>query len=215
MKKVSRTIIFDMDGVLIDSEPMQLAAYNDVLGSYAVQLSEKEFMHWCVGRRSYDIAAFLREYFKLSESVEQLLAAKNTAYASILRENIRPMPGLLPLLDHLTSSGYRLAVASSSSIADIEEILAGLRVREQFQIIVSGEEVSNGKPAPDIFLEAAHRLAVPPDECVVIEDSQKGVEAAVQAGMYCIAVPNRFTAAQDFSRAHMRVPDLLTVSTLL
>lgn len=142
-----------MDGVLIDSEPMQLAAYNAVLESYAVQLSEEEFMRWCVGRRSYDIVVFLREHFQLSESVEQLLAAKNTAYASILRENIRPMPGLHPLLDHLTSSGYRLAVASSSSIADIEEILAGLRVREQFQIIVSGEEVSNGKPAPDIFLE--------------------------------------------------------------
>jgi beta-phosphoglucomutase family hydrolase len=215
MKKGSRTIIFDMDGVLIDSEPMQLAAYNAVLESYAVQLSEEEFMRWCVGRRSYDIVAFLREHFELSESVEQLLAAKNAAYASILRENIRPMPGLLPLLDHLTSSGYRLAVASSSSIADIEEVLAGLRVREHFEIIVSGEEVSNGKPAPDIFFEAARRLAVPPDECVVIEDSQRGVEAAVQAGMYCIAVPNRFTAAQDFSRAHRRVPDLLTISTLL
>lgn len=215
MKKVSRTIIFDMDGVLIDSEPMQLAAYNAVLASYAVQLSEEEFMRWCVGRRSYDIVASLREHFELSESVEKLLAAKNTAYASILRENIRPMPGLLPLLDHLTSFAYRLAVASSSSIADIEEILAGLRVRQHFQLIVSGEEVPNGKPAPDIFLEAAHRLAVPPGECVVIEDSQKGVEAAVQAGMYCIAVPNRFTAAQDFSRAQMRVPDLLTVSTLL
>jgi beta-phosphoglucomutase-like phosphatase (HAD superfamily) len=64
-------------------------------------------------------------------------------------------------------------------------------------------------------LEVAHRLGVPPEECVVIEDSQNGVEAAVQAGMYCIAVPNRFTATQDFSRANMRVPDLLTVSTLL
>jgi beta-phosphoglucomutase-like phosphatase (HAD superfamily) len=146
MKKGSRAVIFDMDGVLIDSEPMQLAAYNVVLGSYAVQLSEEDFMRWCVGRRSPDIVAFLRKHF---------------------------------------------------------------------QSIVSGEEVSHGKPAPDIFLEAAQRLAVPPEECVVIEDSQNGVEAAVQAGMYCIAVPNRFTTAQDFSRAHMRVPDLLTVFTLL
>ena len=215
MKKVSRTVIFDMDGVIIDSEPMQLAAYNVVLGSHGVQLSEEDFIRWCVGRRSPDIVAFLRKHFQLPESVEHLLSAKSTAYASILRENIRPMPGLLPLLDHLTSSGYRLAVASSSSVADIEEILAGLGVRKQFQIIVSGEEVSNGKPAPDIFLEAAHRLGVPPEECVVIEDSQSGVEAAVQAGMYCIAVPNRFTAAHDFSRAHRRVPNLLAVSTLL
>lgn len=215
MKQGSRTVIFDMDGVLIDSQPMQLAAYNVVLGSYAVHLSEEEFMRWYVGRRSSDIVAFLREHFQLPESVEQLLAAKNTAYASLVRENMRPMPGLLPLLDHLTSSASRLAVASSSSVADIEEILAGLRIRQHFQFIVSGEEVPNGKPAPDSFLEAAHRLAVPPDECVVIEDSQKGVEAAVRAGMYCIAVPNRFTAAHDFSRAHMRVPDLLTVATLL
>ncbi len=159
--------------------------------------------------------AFLRQHFQLPESVEQLLAAKNTAYTPIVRENMRPMPGLLPLLDHLTSSGYRLAVASSASVTDIEEILAGLRVRQHFQFIVSGEEVPKGKPAPDIFLEAARRLEVPPEECVVIEDSQKGVEAAVGAGMYCIAVPNRFIAAHDFSRAHMRVPNLLTVATLL
>jgi beta-phosphoglucomutase family hydrolase len=215
MKKGSRAVIFDMDGVLIDSEPMQLAAYNVVLGSYAVQLSEEDFMRWCVGRRSPDIVAFLRKHFQLPESVDHLLSAKSRAYASLLRENMRPTPGLLPLLDHLARWGYRLAVASSSSVADIEEILAGLGVRKHFQSIVSGEEVSHGKPAPDIFLEAAQRLTVPPEECVVIEDSQNGVEAAVQAGMYCIAVPNRFTAAQDFSRAHMRVPDLLTVSTLL
>lgn len=80
---------------------------------------------------------------------------------------------------------------------------------------MSGEEVPNGKPAPDIFLEVARRLAVPPEECVVIEDRQKGVEAAVGAGMYCLAVPNRFTSAHDFSRANLRVPNLLTVSTLL
>jgi beta-phosphoglucomutase family hydrolase len=215
MKKGSRTVIFDMDGVIIDSEPLHLAAYNIVLGPYAVHLREEEFIRWCVGRRSSDIVAFLRKHFQLPESVEQLLAEKNTAYTSMVRENMRPMPGLLPLLDHLTSSAYRLAVASSASVADIEEILAGLRVRQHFQLIVSGEEVPNGKPSPDIFLEAARRLGVSPEECVVIEDSQKGVEAAVQAGMYCIAVPNRFTAAHDFSCANIRVPNLLTVSTLL
>lgn len=129
MKKGSRIVIFDMDGVMIDSEPLHLAAYNVVLGPYAVHLGEEEFIRWSVGRSGSDIVAFLRQHFQLPESVELLLAAKNTAYTSIERENMRPMPGLLPLLDHLTSSAYCLAVASSSSVADIEEILARLRVR--------------------------------------------------------------------------------------
>ena len=133
MKKVSRTVIFDMDGVIIDSEPMQLAAYNVVLGSHAVQLSEEDFIRWCVGRRSPDIVAFLRNHFQLPESVEYLLSAKSTAYASILRENIRPMPGLLPLLDHLTSSGYRLAVASSSSVGISRKFLQGCEFASNFK----------------------------------------------------------------------------------
>jgi beta-phosphoglucomutase family hydrolase len=215
MRDLISVVIFDMDGVIIDSEPMQLSAYNKVLEDYGVRLSEEDFIRWCVGHKGYDIVTFLRNYFNLSESVENLLSAKNTAYLSLLRQNIHLMPGLLPLLDHLIKFGYRLAVASSSSVSDIEEVLAGLGIREKFQTVVSAEEVSKGKPAPDIFLETARRLDVTPDKCAVLEDSQSGVEAAALAGMYCIAVPNRFTAFQDFSRANVRVPDLFAVSRLL
>jgi HAD superfamily hydrolase (TIGR01509 family) len=202
------TVIMDMDGVMIDSEPMQLAAYNIVLAPHGIALSEADFINWCVGRKSRENFAFLRERFSLPESVDELLAAKDTSYSAILRDNMHPMPGLLALLERLTAARYLLAVASSSRRADIEAVLGGLSVQTYFREAVSGEEVARGKPEPDIFLEAARRLGVSPGTCVVLEDTQTGVEAATRAGMRCVAVPNRFTAQQDFSRANACVPNL-------
>lgn len=212
MNRMINAVVFDMDGVMIDSEPMQFAAYSFALTPLGVSLKKEDFIRWCVGRKSYENFTFLRDYFGLTESVESLLAAKDTAYQSILCANLHPMPGLFALLDYLSEARSLLAVASSSRLHDIEIVLRGLGISHRFHVVVSGQEVAHGKPAPDIFLEAAHRLEVAAADCAVLEDTQAGVEAAVHAGMFCIAIPNHFTTSQDFSHAHARVHDLSEVS---
>src|SRR4029077_3110202 len=174
MDKTCAAVIFDMDGVIIDSEPIQLAAYNQVLQPWHLQLSEADFIHWCVGRKARDNFAFLRKKFQLATSVEDLLSAKDEVYQALLRHRIVPMPGLLTLLKTLTRLRCPLAVASSSRLPDIELVLQRLDIQQLLTAIVSGQEVPSGNPAPDIFLEAARRLQVSPEQCAVFEDTQTG-----------------------------------------
>ena len=122
------------------------------------------------------------------------------------------MPGVPDVPRALAARGLRLAVASSSSPVVIDATLTALGVRPLFQTTVSGVEVTRGKPAPDVFLEAAKRLGAAPDACVVVEDSERGVRAARAAGMRCVAIPCGETRHHDFGAATLvlsALPDLL------
>jgi HAD superfamily hydrolase (TIGR01509 family) len=125
---------------------------------------------------------------------------KSQHYLNLLESSLRPMDGALELLDFLHGK-FRIALASSSYRDAIEGVLAGLEIASYFEVIVSGLDVAQVKPAPDIFLLTARVLRVDPTECLVFEDAEKGVIAAHRAGMRCIAVPNDFTRHHDFSKA--------------
>jgi HAD superfamily hydrolase (TIGR01509 family) len=125
---------------------------------------------------------------------------KSEHYLMLLESSLRPMDGALELLKALHGN-RRIALASSSYRDAIDGVLTGLQIAQYFEAIVSGLDVANVKPAPDIFLKAARELAVDPSECLVIEDAEKGVIAAYRAGMRCVAVPNDFTRHHDFSKA--------------
>jgi HAD superfamily hydrolase (TIGR01509 family) len=129
-----------------------------------------------------------------------LRARKSEHYLTLLESSLRPMEGALELLDALQGI-RRMALASSSYRDAIDGVLAGLQIAPYFEAIVSGLDVANVKPSPDIFLKAARDLAVDPSECLVLEDAEKGVIAAHRAGMRCVAVPNDFTKHHDFSMA--------------
>jgi HAD superfamily hydrolase (TIGR01509 family) len=126
----------------------------------------------------------------------------------VLRERVVPMRGVPEVPRALAARGLRLAVASSSGPAVIETTLTALGVRPLFEAIVSGVEVARGKPAPDVFVEAARRLGVAPEACLVVEDSERGVRAARAAGMRCVAVPCGETRHHDFSAATLVLPAL-------
>jgi HAD superfamily hydrolase (TIGR01509 family) len=123
-----------------------------------------------------------------------------------------PMPGYAGLMEQLTAHDYRRALASTSSRDWIDFVVDGLEVRPHFQAIVAGDEVAARKPAPDVYLRAAERLGVSPEECVALEDSGPGVASAKAAGMACIAVPNRVTLSHDLSAADLRVAHLGEIS---
>jgi beta-phosphoglucomutase family hydrolase len=190
MKKTIKAIIFDLDGTLVDSEPNYFASDNKLLAEYGLPEMDFEMKTKYVGIGSRAMLEDIKLQYPLEESIEILLEKKNKYYLEVARENTRVFPEMLHFLKLLRENNYPLAVASGSSREVIKMILETTGIREYFSVIMSSEEVENGKPEPDVFLETAKRLGVRPENCLVLEDSQYGVEAARKAGMYSIALPD-------------------------
>src|SRR3954447_2460215 len=181
MRKL-QAVIFDMDGLMIDSEPVQWQAMNSVLAPYGVTIEEPEWTTM-VGKRAVDNLAAVRDKHNLDAVPAEMVIAKNEAYRSLIRhaENVVPMPGLYETIEAAREAGLKIALGSSSVLGDIEIILSALRLTDAFDAVVAGDQVAHGKPAPDIFLEAARRLEVEPARCLVLEDTAHGVIAAKSA----------------------------------
>jgi HAD superfamily hydrolase (TIGR01509 family) len=188
------SVIFDLDGTLVDSEPNYYEAGRRTLAEYGVpdfSLAEHERY---VGISTRETLADWRERYGLSAPVEELLAVKDRHYLELARAATRVYPQMRAFVGLLAAEGVPMAVASGSSPVAIGAILAGTGLDAHLRTVVPADEVAHGKPAPDIFLEAARRLGADPADCVVVEDAAPGAVAAHAAGMRCIAVP--YVAAQ-------------------
>lgn len=192
------SIIFDLDGLLADTERLHCMAYQDALRAYGAGITDHEYAeHWV--RNGRGITEWISERGLTLDPIA-LRAHKSRCYLDLLISELRPMEGTLDVLERLHNR-KKLALASSSYPDAVEGVLAGLGISHYFQVIVTGLDVPNVKPAPDIFLAAARRLGAIPSQCVVLEDAEKGVIAANLAGMRCIAIPNHHTRHHDFSKA--------------
>ena len=192
------SVIFDLDGLLADTERLHCLAYQEALRFHGAAVTDREYgEHWV--RSGRGIAEWITDRGLTLDPIA-LRADKSRAYLDLLRSQLRPMEGALALLEKLHGR-KNLALASSSYRDAVDGVLTGLGITRYFQVIVTGLDVSRVKPAPDIFLAAAEQLRVSPAECVVLEDAEKGVIAANLAGMRCIAIPNQHTYHHDFSRA--------------
>jgi HAD superfamily hydrolase (TIGR01509 family) len=192
------TIIFDLDGLLADTERLHCRAYQLAFAEHGVDLGAGEYAeHWI--RHGKGIVEWVDRQ-GLTFDPHELRKRKSQHYLNLLESSLRPMDGALELLEFLHGK-FRIALASSSYRDAIDGVLAGLRIASYFEVIVSGLDVAKVKPAPDIFLLTARSLGVDPTECLVFEDAEKGVIAAHRAGMRSIAVPNDFTRHHDFSKA--------------
>jgi HAD superfamily hydrolase (TIGR01509 family) len=200
-------VIFDMDGVLIDSEPIHFEAIRALLAVHRAEYvagHEEDFY----GCRDREVFEALRARYALEADAADLAASWVNRVVELLGRPLTPMAGVPNVLHALQASGVRLALASSSAPPIIDATLSGLGLTTMFECMVSGREVEHGKPAPDIFVEAARRLGLPPEACLVVEDSFNGLSAATAAGMRCVAVPCPSTAGQDFSGAAARLGSL-------
>jgi HAD superfamily hydrolase (TIGR01509 family) len=204
-------VIFDMDGVLVDSEPFGFEALRRVMARYGLGYSEEENAEF-LGRTTLESCRILKARHALPDAAEALADLYIEEMLEQIGSGPIPMPGVPDVLERVRASGYRLALASSAELRVIHANLTALALAQLFDIVVSGTQVARGKPAPDVFIAAAERLAVPPAGCLVIEDSRNGLLAAKAAGMRCAVVPCAHTRHQDFREADHRLgalPDLL------
>jgi HAD superfamily hydrolase (TIGR01509 family) len=198
-------VIFDMDGVIVDSEPYSVQALVDILRQYGVEPTEDDLRR-SYGRRIRDDFVDYFSRYGVAADVYTAIAHKHARYYHLAAGHLQPFPGVMPLLRRLRDQGYRLALASSGDRVKVAFGLQALQLNGMFEAIISGDDVTHSKPDPEIYLTAAQRLGIPPIECVAIEDAPAGVEAAKRAGMRCIAVTN------SVPREQLRKADLIVAS---
>lgn len=191
-----------MDGVLIDSEPLHREALGKVLDVHGHAITDAEYSA-LVGRSQPAAWDWVTTRFGLDGKLTDYVAAYEAGVLELLSRTLTAEPGAVELIERFRASGWKIALASSSSRPWIVATLRGLGLDSAFNIVVSGSEVKRGKPDPEIFLLAANRLRIPPASVLVIEDSVHGVEAARSAGMTVVAVRTRYTAGQSIPADHV------------
>lgn len=200
-----RAVIFDFDGVISDSEILHLEAFNEVLSKYRIEITREDYYREYLGLTDVDCFRALAEEGRLkveNHEIQNLVRDKNEIFEEKVRTDGRIIEGVLGFLDMLKGNNIRMAICSGALLAEIELILQQAGLGDMFEVIVSADQVTRGKPDPEGFVLALQRLnkgdgeGIPAEECVVIEDSHWGLEAAKRAGMHTIAVTNSYGAEQ-------------------
>lgn len=204
-------VIFDMDGVLIDSQPFHYKADINTMREYGI-FEDQKFYEAFAGTTTSDRMKILKDMFSLDAGVEEMTARREQMILDIMRdEKVCAIKGIPELLKSIKSKGMKTSVASSSSYELINMILSKLGIAEYFDSITSGADVKRGKPAPDVFILAAKRIGVLPDRCVVVEDSENGVKAAVSAGMTAVGYINPTSGNQCLDGAKLVTDDFTEI----
>ena len=195
-----KAFIFDLDGVIVLSEPLGLRAWRKWLAPYGKTLSDAAYDN-LIGLEARAAAEWVIQHTGVPASVEQALRVRPGLLASVVDGSLQPRQGIFKLLEVLQARRLLLGVASNSFGEYVRRVLAVMGKQDAFACVCTHEDVQRGKPAPDLYLAAARCLGLPPGECVAVEDSPTGLEAAVAAGIHAVAVPNERLQAQDFSGA--------------
>ncbi|MBE2219996.1 MAG: HAD family phosphatase [Anaerolineae bacterium] len=206
-----QAIIFDMDGLMVDSEPLSRNAWNQVLQAHGFQMTDAVNIQ-IIGHRTDHSAEFILSQYPLPMTAAELAKQKTDVFHQIRAQGIPAMPGLMALQAIIKERGIAWAVATSSPRDHAEIILAQLGLTADCHAIAAGNEVTHSKPAPDIYLLAAARLGIDPATCLALEDSEPGCQAASAAGMKVIAIPNGETKTAVFPHAFARYPSLQQVA---
>lgn len=205
-----KAVICDMDGVLVDSEPFISQAGCMMFAELGLKVVPEDFKPF-IGTGENRFLGGVAEKYNFPVDIEKIKARTYDIYLEIIKGRLKPLPGVYEFIDRCRQMGKKLAVASS---ADRRKVLGNLNELKlspaSFDALVVGEDVSRKKPAPDIFLLAAQRLGVPPQECLVVEDAISGVAAAKAAGAKCLALTTSFDASQ-LAAADFIAPNLAHV----
>ena len=211
----SDVFVFDLNGLIVDDEGVQLRATNDVLLAHGVQIDEGTWISKCVGHKPSE---YIPSFLGHEIDVTDIVRLKDLIYSDYMMQEMWNLlrPGALQLIRHLRNNGRALALATSTTQTGVEAILGptGLSLLNEFGVVVTGDQVSRAKPDPEIYELVRSRFA-DANRFTAFEDSEVGVISAIQSGMSCICVPNRFTKNQDISIASIAISNLLPSAIIL
>jgi HAD superfamily hydrolase (TIGR01509 family) len=202
-----RAVVFDLDGLMFDTEALFHRVAAEMLAARGKVLTP-EIMRAMIGRRAVDAGNAFRTLAGLEEPVEALMAEARARFQAEMDTAVHPTPGLFALLDRLEAKRLPLAVATSSRRAYAERLLAGHGLLDRFGFVLSGEDVERGKPDPEVYLKAVARFAVPAESVLVLEDSAAGVAAGKGAGAFTVGIPHDHSPAEGLTAADLIVPRL-------
>jgi HAD superfamily hydrolase (TIGR01509 family) len=197
-----KTVIFDMDGVIVDTEPVHHYAYNEHFKQLNIEITPEIYASF-TGNSTKNIFEKLKERFNLEEDVQTLVETKRNLFNDAFdkKEDLYLLDGVEDLIKELYQNGMQLVLASSSAKVTINRIFNRFDLHQYFTHIVSGEDFPKSKPHPAIFEHAAFLSETPRENCIVIEDSTNGILAAKSAGIYCIGYDSVNSKMQDYSKA--------------
>jgi len=201
-----KALIFDMDGLMIDSERLYFDAQREIGRRFNRQVDDK--LLWkLMGRKPLESLKIFVHELELPLSPEEAKDLRDGLMRERMKKDLKPMPGLYHILDSFYGK-LCLAVSTGAEKEFLDITLDKLGIRDKFYVLQASDEIKNGKPDPEIFLITCTKLGVAPDESIVLEDSENGVKAGKNAGCYVIAVPSDYTWTHDFSPADFIAKDL-------
>lgn len=208
-----QTVIFDMDGVIVDTEPVHYYAYHQHFKLLNIEVSDELYASF-TGNSTRNVFQKLKDKFDLTENVEDLIVTKRTLFNAAFdtKEDLFLIDGVEDLIKDIYNSGMQLIVASSASKQTINRVFTRFQLHQYFSHIVSGEDFPKSKPHPAIFLHAASLANHPKENCMVIEDSTNGVKAAVAANIFCVGYNSLHSKGQDLSIANYVINDFKEIN---
>lgn len=195
-----RAVAFDLDGLIFNTEDVFEIVCNQLVEERGGRLTP-DVRKQMMGRRAQEAYQVLREVYRWGEPLQSVVGRAKELFFRHLDDVLRPMPGLFTLLETLDRLGLPRAVATSSDREHLHELLSRYDLLPRFDVTLTAEDVCEGKPHPEVYLKAAERLGVPPQNLLVLEDSEAGTRAAANAGAVTVAIPHRHSAEHDFTRA--------------
>lgn len=210
-----KAVIYDLDDLMVDSNPLHLRAWEKLLKVYGHEFSElpESSQSKFIGMRVIDISQEIIKYFKLGIGIQEFYGKRVEIFLELVREELKPMPGLIQSIKLLKEKNYKLAIASSGAKKYINLVISKFQLGGIFDIIVTGDDVHKGKPNPETYTTACKKLNILPEDCVVLEDATVGIMAAKSAGCKCIGVKNPHTPPQDLSKADLILSNLKELTT--
>lgn len=209
-----KALIFDLDGTIADTEEAHFLAYRETLATYGIKITKHDFIHkWLKGDASA-IKGVLKNWHKNSEKTKkEARRKKEKLYLKMISQTkIKALPGAKALIRKAKKSGLKVALASGSTQKEIKKVLKDLKIHDKFDLILGLDNIRRNKPAPEMFLLAAKKLRLKPEEILVIENAPNGLNGAKEAGMKCIVIPSSWTKELKYQSADLILKSLEEVT---